>query len=96
MITHNDTVILTTPPSNAAAPTFSKYKIISFFAYHEDLEKREGVIWWRTRDTRARCHNRVTVTFERHPLFWRHIFKIEFRITDFTYFKKNQQNFRKQ
>ena len=28
----------------------------------------EGQAWWRTRDTRATCHNRVTVSCERHPL----------------------------
>ena len=25
-------------------------------------------MWWRTRDTRATCHNWVTVTSERYPL----------------------------
>ena len=28
----------------------------------------EVVVWWRTRDTSATCHNRLTVTCERHPL----------------------------
>ena len=46
---------------------FSK-KISDKFSYHEDLEKGEGVVWWRTRDTRATCHNRMTVTCERQPL----------------------------
>ena len=28
----------------------------------------EGVVWWHTRDTRATCHDRVTVFCERHPI----------------------------
>ena len=28
----------------------------------------EGMMWWRTKDKRATCHNRVTVSCERHPL----------------------------
>ena len=26
------------------------------------------MVWWCTRDTRVMCYNRVTVTYERHPL----------------------------
>ena len=32
------------------------------------LKSGERGVWWRTRDTRATFHNRVTVTYEGHPL----------------------------
>ena len=35
---------------------------------YEDLEKREGLVWWRTRGSRATCHNTVTVTRTKHFL----------------------------
>ena len=31
-------------------------------------KKEEGVVWWCPIDTKATCHNRATVTCERHPL----------------------------
>ena len=41
---------------------------ISKFCTMKIWKSGEGVVWWRTRDARATCHNRVTVTCERHPL----------------------------
>ena len=36
-----------------------------YFTIMKIKKSGEGVVWWRTRAT---CHNRVTVTCERHPL----------------------------
>ena len=34
--------------------------------YHENLEIREVVMWWRTRVTRTTCHNKVTAINMEH------------------------------
>ena len=41
---------------------------ITLFYTMKIYKSGEGVVWWRTLDKRVTCHNRMTVTCEKHPL----------------------------